>query len=449
MDKPEVIDSDSIDLRVYLKILQKWKLLIAGITLLAVITSGVLSFFVLSPVYQSKVVVMVKQYRDPKSTDTGQNTEQENLQSVVDSLSKLPEMTIKSYVAQVTNEALLRNIINILKLDQAVYTPESLAGLIDVQGVPDTNLIEISVKNNDPVLAAEIANKLAEKFLEFVSSANEKQLASSADYIANQLAEKNKELTKAINDLNSFRNQARSTALVQQELQIRNNDLAANKTSLLSISSQIQQLQAGLDVAQQKIKETPEKIKIVKIDITTGGKPMDTEELNPAYTELTNSINQKSVQIAELNVQRQNSTIAVVELQKEVDALRVELNAKQQTESQLQENVDQTKHTRDVLSDKLIQVQLAKAVNLSQTSLQIATPAFVKDKPVSPKKALNLAVAFILGLMVSVVLALVLEMTNNTINKAEDIEQHLGIPILGTIPFAGKEDLKIKEVNPF
>lgn len=442
MEKPESMDLDSIDLLVYLKMLQKWKWLVAGITLLAVITAGVLSFFVLSPVYQSKTLIMVKQYQDPKATTNNEEQQTDNLQSVVNSLSRLPEMTIKSYVEQVKNEGLLRKIIDVLKLDKTIYYPDSLGDLIDVEAVPETNLIQISVKNNDSGLAAKIANRLAEEFVKFVGSTNDKQLSNSTKYISDQLAAKNKELDKATAELNNFRNQVRNKTFVQQELQIKNNNLAENKALVLELGGNIQQLQAGLTTAQERLKDTPEKIKVVKIDITMGNKPMDTEELNPARADLETDINRKSIAIAESQIRLQNAQTAVNQLQTEVKNLQVELNAKQQMEAQLTEKWEQIKHTRDVLADKLIQVQLAKSVNLGETGLQIVTPAFPQDKPISPRKALNMAIALILGFMVSVMIVLVLEFTNNTINKQEDIDQHLGLPVLGMIPLARGEDLK-------
>lgn len=439
MDKPEFTEMESIDLRVYLKILQKWKWLIVGLTLLAAVTSGILSFFVLAPVYQSKAVIMVKQYQDPK---TGQRQQQQDdLESVVNSLSRLPEMTIKTYVGQMKNEALLRNVIETLKLDKAVYSPDSLGGLIDVKAVPETNLIELAVKNNDPKLAAKIANTLAEKFLEFVGSANQKQLVVSAEFLSKQLAEKNKELTEAVNNLNKYRNQSRNVAYVQQEAENKNLNLANYQNQLLQAEADFQQVLAGKAAAEQRLQDVPEKIKVKRINQETGSAE-EIEEINPAYTELTQLVAKKTVELAELEARKKSIQGSVEQLQKELENLQAELNSKREVDTQLQEKMEQVKQTRNILAEKLTQVQIIKSINLSQTSLQIVTPAFAQDNPVSPKKMLNMAIALVLGIMLSVGLALILEFMNNTINKPEDIDQHLGLPILGNIPFAGKEDFE-------
>jgi hypothetical protein len=45
---------DVIDLREYITIIKKWRWVIALLTLCAVVTSGLISFFVLTPIYQTK-----------------------------------------------------------------------------------------------------------------------------------------------------------------------------------------------------------------------------------------------------------------------------------------------------------------------------------------------------------------------------------------------------------
>jgi capsular polysaccharide biosynthesis protein len=53
---------------------------------------------------------------------------------------------------------------------------------------------------------------------------------------------------------------------------------------------------------------------------------------------------------------------------------------------------------------------------------------------IKPKKALNVAIAFILGLLVSVGVSFLLEYMDSTIKTPEDIKKHLDLPVLGTIP---------------
>ena len=56
------------------------------------------------------------------------------------------------------------------------------------------------------------------------------------------------------------------------------------------------------------------------------------------------------------------------------------------------------------------------------------------EEPVSPNKKINIAIAFLLGLMVSVGLVVLLEYLDNTYKYKDQLEKDLGIPVLGAIP---------------
>ncbi|MEG2110649.1 MAG: capsular biosynthesis protein, partial [Clostridium sp.] len=52
----------------------------------------------------------------------------------------------------------------------------------------------------------------------------------------------------------------------------------------------------------------------------------------------------------------------------------------------------------------------------------------------SPNKKLNILIAFVLGLMVSVGLSLLLEFMDNTFKDKNSVENILGLPVLSSIP---------------
>lgn len=56
------------------------------------------------------------------------------------------------------------------------------------------------------------------------------------------------------------------------------------------------------------------------------------------------------------------------------------------------------------------------------------------ENPVSPNKKMNIAIAFLLGLMISVGLAFLLEFLDNTFKSKEQLERELDIPVIGVIP---------------
>lgn len=56
------------------------------------------------------------------------------------------------------------------------------------------------------------------------------------------------------------------------------------------------------------------------------------------------------------------------------------------------------------------------------------------ENPVAPNKKMNIAIAFLLGLMVSIGLVFLLEYIDNTFKSKENLEKELGIPVVGLIP---------------
>ena len=61
------------------------------------------------------------------------------------------------------------------------------------------------------------------------------------------------------------------------------------------------------------------------------------------------------------------------------------------------------------------------------------------EDPVAPNKKMNIAIAFLLGLMVSVGLVFLLEYIDNTFKSKENLERELNIPVLGLIPSCDEE----------
>lgn len=67
-------------------------------------------------------------------------------------------------------------------------------------------------------------------------------------------------------------------------------------------------------------------------------------------------------------------------------------------------------------------------------NVQLLNPAQVPLSPDSPRVGLNMAIAFVLGLMIAVALAFLFEHLDNTIKTSDDVQKYLGLPVLGVIP---------------
>lgn len=139
---------ESISLNQLLQTLRKRLALILAITLTAVIVSGVVSFFLLTPLYQASTQIIVNQSKDEQAL-YNYNEVQTNLQ------------LINTYTVIIKSPAILENVANELKLD---LTSEQLNEKITVGNEENSQVINITVQDESPKTAAEIANTVANVF---------------------------------------------------------------------------------------------------------------------------------------------------------------------------------------------------------------------------------------------------------------------------------------------
>lgn len=89
-------------------------------------------------------------------------------------------------------------------------------------------------------------------------------------------------------------------------------------------------------------------------------------------------------------------------------------------------------HIANAVSDVF---QKRAQVWMNVKNIQIVDPAVVQSHPIAvkPNKKLNVMIAFILGFMVSVGLAFLLEYLDNRLRTEEDVQRYLKLPVLGAI----------------
>jgi capsular polysaccharide biosynthesis protein len=128
------------------RILGELKLVLVLIPLVAMLTSAVMSMFVLTPVYKSTTTLIV--LRDQMApAEINLNTLAINLR-----LAKTYGQLAKS--RSVAEEVIKNNNLNL--------TPEELSGKIQVELAADTEVMKITASDSNPAAAALIANGVAQ-----------------------------------------------------------------------------------------------------------------------------------------------------------------------------------------------------------------------------------------------------------------------------------------------
>ena len=425
-------DNEVIDLREILATLRKRYLVIVAITLTALVTSGILSYFVMAPVYETKAVLLATQAAPVDKTYS--YYKEEGMEGLMNTISKLPEMTINTYVGQLKSEAVLERVVKKLKLDQNGYTAGSLAGSIDVAAVKETNLIELRITHTDPILAAKIANTLTKEFLDFMSQSNEEQMGKSVEFLKKQADQATTELKKAVAALNQLEAQPRGVATLEQLIKVKSEDLSEYQSQNLLVNLEYQQALAGKKQAEAQLKSTPPTIKMTKQEATPGV-PVVVEEVNPAYIQMKTMVNEKTVSAAEKSVKAKNLQAMTGRLVEELKGLQSELALKKNNQELVRKEVERLQGTNDLLRSKIDETKIGRSMKLGETNLMVVSPAMVPDSPVKPNKLMNMVVAFVIGLMASVGLAFLLNYLDNTVKTPKEVEEILGLPVLGQVPY--------------
>lgn len=149
------------------------------------------------------------------------------------------------------------------------------------------------------------------------------------------------------------------------------------------------------------------------------------QNLVKTYSEIA-----KSKVVAQKTLDKLDSSMTVDQLQKIMTI--TPLNNTQIINISIKgKNAKECADTVNALADSFI----SEATRLYPSgNVQVIDKAEIPKKPVKPNKKLNVAIAFLLGLMVSTGIVFIIDYMDNTIKSEEDVEKYLELPVLGVIP---------------
>ncbi|MDM5441346.1 Wzz/FepE/Etk N-terminal domain-containing protein [Bacillus hominis] len=102
------------------------------------------------------------------------------------------------------------------------------------------------------------------------------------------------------------------------------------------------------------------------------------------------------------------------------------------------------KLARDIANTtaEIFKSEIAKIMSIDNVTILSKAEVAEGQSPIKPNKKLNIAIAFVVGLMASVGIAFLLEYLDNTMKKEEDIEKLLGVPVLGVVSHMEEDGTK-------
>ncbi|MCL4498882.1 MAG: polysaccharide biosynthesis tyrosine autokinase [Chloroflexi bacterium] len=190
-----------MELRRYLEACYKWLWLMALGTILA----GGVAYLVseaMPPVYRASTTLLVNQPMSPLAADP--------YNAILSS-----ERLTKTYAELVRKRPVLDEVNSSLGLP---YTAERLSKMIDVQLIRDTQLFVLAVEHTDPQLARDIANKLAEVFVQQASTLYADHTGDVRERMDQQIVDVERNIQSTSQAVEALRGRASLNAEQQSEL---------------------------------------------------------------------------------------------------------------------------------------------------------------------------------------------------------------------------------------
>ena len=356
-----------------------------------------------------------------------------------------------------------------------------LLGMLKVEAVNGTRLVNIRVRNQDPELAAVLANAIATAYSEQNSEHRFASLNNTYDFIKKQFGENQAKLQDARDAINAFKEKHKilySNPIEQQKITNQRLDYLNNKR----VEIETQRKHAGYTLDElSKIPVSVENIHAYGIIVNDSSleaamaqcEALEREEKKLLVTYLDKSPQVVSIRgqintckanvLAKMNNIRRGLEAryqalvnvdnglesAIKSLQKEaleLDQLRL---LYEQVESQKQEE----ERLFGQSQQKLNEVSLNRLLEIN--NIQILDKAIPSKAPVSPKIFLNAAITLLAMLVMGILVGIIMELLDISVRTQSDIEDRIGLPFLGAVPkyphsheYAGRKAYRYILDNP-
>lgn len=483
----------SVLLRRLIGIIRHNALLIAGI-LVAAIISGVAITLLMTPHYEATSRILIEDQAD-------QIIEGSDLQEAVTASNT--ERFLQTQLGIIQSRALASSVIQNAKLDtnpdfftalggtmptettapgqkiETLRRDEAIALLLSSLTVtipPDSRIATITINSRDPRLSTTLANDYAERFSEY--NLNQKYDSSSyaRQFLANQLEDARNKLTQSELELNQYANAAGlirvtsdgSSGPQETALSVTNNQLIAINTAAANATAErIAAQDRWQALAKQPALSIPEvnaNSAVTQLVTARAQAQADLAEELSHHQEGYATVKAKRAEIAELD-QRINAIASSIKHSAQLEyetASKKEQSLLDQVKSlrsaALQEQdrgvqysvLKRVADTNRALYESLLSRynQLNASAGASSNNVTVVDSAVVPTIPSSPNLALNVFLAFVLGLLAAAIVVALRELLDDAIRSPEDVEKKLELPLLGLLPLRKSEEISTELEDP-
>jgi succinoglycan biosynthesis transport protein ExoP len=453
----------------YLLILRKHQWLILSF-LLTVVTIVSIATFRMRPVYIAKATIEIDRENNNMLPFQGADSYDSmmDLDNYIETQSKV--LTSETLALQtIRNTGLAGNpefssggipseAIATGSLANQKRPPEVAAflGSLSVKRVPSSRLMEVSYESTDPVLAARILNAHLDNF-----KAQNIQSRYEATLEATRF------LTSQLNELKLTVKQSEDARInYERQNQIWSVDDKSNITSqrLSDLDKQLTDAQ-GETLKKQALYEYAkagdiDAVPEIRADPLLQDLQRKRTDLAVQYTELVSQYGPNFPKVLRLQAQMKEVDDQIARERRGI-VLQLESDYREakQREELIRQALDLQKAETNNMAEKMVQYNILKreseadkslyeglltklkeagiAEGLKSSNLRVVDPAMIPSYPARPAKARNIALAFLVGLVGGIGLALLREYLDNTVKTPDDIETLTRLPSLAVVPAFG------------
>ncbi|ALG67528.1 GumC family protein [Beggiatoa leptomitoformis] len=477
------VDENEVDLRVYLNIINRYKWRILRLTLLIGLLAWLISY-TLQPIYTATTTFLIN-VESPNIVSVQEfSVRNDQMKTQIDILSSMQvwEETVARIQKQFPEkfQPQPRKIPSLFGMpldwqtwlsDWGISTtpvpptnalePPRLPskGYLVIQDTKGSQIVAIAYDSPDPELASAIPNTLAEVYVENDLESRLQMTQKATVWLTERLDGLRGKLEDSEKNLQGFTESQKLVdvagvkSVASQELSQISLDLGSARRKLAETSNMYEQIQR----AKGKPLDVLVTIPAVFADPLVGSLKSTEVGLEQKASELGKRYGSQHPEMiavkTELETNRANLARAVqriidsVTKQYEVDRANVATldRSMRQKEGEIQsinrKQYDLGVRQRDVEANRqLYDMFLARFKETGVTQTEQKTIGRIVDAAVTPttaykpKKLKLVAVAMIAGLLFSIFLAFLLEHLNNTLKHGDDVEQKLGMSLLGILP---------------